>query len=1038
MKSITTSVFLILILITSVALADGLKTVDQPPNAPSFLGWAPDRLIIVMKPEVGRLNMQTSASAVVHIGDAEFDKISDRFAASGIIKQFAGADPSPLSKSAELARYYKIRFESGTLDDALEAYGNHPMVERVEAVGIHAMYATPNDFYYSYQWHLDQASDHDIDAPEAWDVEVGADATLVAILDSGTRYYHPDLGGVNASPTTPEASRGNMWINDAELNGSAGVDDDGNGYVDDWIGYDFIDGVSNCWPGEDCNTKDNDPRDFNGHGTHTAGIFGMLTNDDYGMCGVAGGWGNGTQAEYGNGVRIMALRMGYSYNYLGQEYGVVMMDAAAEAFYYAADNGARIASCSWGSSNSGGIGTAATYFLNSGGIIVVAAGNDGAETAADYLNGRGDCISVAATDENDDGATFTTYGTWVDICAPGDNIYSTYHDHADPNTNYWAAMGGTSMSTPMVAGVAALIWSQNQSWTAAQVTDQLFATTDNIDAYLASKYIGKMGVGRINAYNAVNTGPPPPPVAEFSGSPTSGTEPLTVNFTDLSTGSITSWDWTFGDGGTSPLQNPSHEYALTGFYTVSLTVSGPGGSDAETKTDYITVTEPGTTEKAYAQSEISVLGTYSGSFTNTFSSDDSYEIITEAVSSSHPRKTTSQAEHIWTFSVGSGGSNYIFYIEAYRTSNTEGDNFVFEYSTDGSIYNALATVASTTEQVYSMALPNLAGTVYVKVTDANRSWGNTSLESVYVDRMYIEYETTPGPPVADFTGSPTSGNYPLTVDFSDLSTGNPDTWDWTFGDGGTSGVQNPSHTYNSAGIYTVTLTVTNVYGDDIKQKLDYITVTEPGDDYSHVANIVVDRRKSGPNYLGICTVTAYDQNNAPLGNATVFVTYDGPTSGSLNGVTGGDGTVYFEGAPMKKPSGEWCFEVTDIIHATHAYDPVSNDVTRACESGWMYGSNPTDLVLQGGQVPDEYGLSQNYPNPFNPTSEIKFSLPEAIFVRLEVYNIMGQLVTTLVDRQMEAGAHSVTWDGREAASGIYLYRLRAGDFTETKKMVLLK
>ena len=114
------------------------------------------------------------------------------------------------------------------------------MVEKVEPIGVHAMYATPNDFYYSYQWHLNQVSDHDIDAPEAWDVEVGADATVVAILDSGTRYYHPDLGGVNASPTTPEASRGNMWINDAELNGSAGVDDDGNGYVDDWIGYDLI------------------------------------------------------------------------------------------------------------------------------------------------------------------------------------------------------------------------------------------------------------------------------------------------------------------------------------------------------------------------------------------------------------------------------------------------------------------------------------------------------------------------------------------------------------------------------------------------------------------------------------------------------------------------------------------------------------------------------------------------------------------------------------------------------------------------------
>jgi PKD repeat protein len=669
-------VLLVFFLLPVTLWADGIKKVDQPQGIPSFLGYVPDRLILVMKTDVGDFDVQMTARAVVHIGEPEFDKISDRFAVSSIRKQFPGSE----RKSAELARYYKIAIEAGTLNEAMEAYRSHPMVEKVEPIGIHAMYATPSDFYYSYQWHLNQASDHDIDAPEAWDIEAGADATIVAILDSGTRYYHPDLGGVNASPSNPGASRGNMWINNAELNGSSGADDDGNGYVDDWIGYDFIQSTTSCWSGEDCGTKDNDPRDFNGHGTHTSGIFGMITNDGYGMCGVAGGWGNGTQTQYGNGVRIMALRMGYSYNYLGQEYGVVLMDAAAEAFYYAADNGARIASCSWGSSNSGGIGAAATYFLNSGGLIFVAAGNDGAEVSPDYLNGRGDCISVAATDENDNGASFTTYGTWVDICAPGNNIYSTYHDHTDPNTNYWAAMGGTSMATPMAAGVAALIWSHNPSWTAAQVKNQLYSSADNIDAYLSSKYIGKMGAGRINAYNAVNTGPPPPPVAQFSGSPTSGTEPLTVNFTDLSTGSITSWSWTFGDGGTSSAQHPSHVYAA-GTYTVSLTVTGPGGSDGETKTNYIAVN------------------------------------------------------------------------------------------------------------------PCVA-------------------------------------PVADFVGSPRSGDYPLTVDFSDLSTNSPTSWSWTFGDGGTSTAQNPSHTYTSAGNFTVSLTATNPCGSDGETKAGYIMVTEPSVEYA--------------------------------------------------------------------------------------------------------------------------------------------------------------------------------------------------------------
>jgi len=561
---------------------------------PGFLGYKANEFIIVLKDDVGVNHARDKLSDVAlnHLSGCE--NLARQFSVTQLRPQFVGADTGSRRLTPEgraLARHYKVRISEGTIDDAVAAYAKLPIIEKVEKIGIHTVYAAPNDFYYNYQWHLNQESDHDIDAPEAWDIETGNDAIIVALIDSGVRYYHPDLGGANASPSNPGASRGNMWINTAEINGSSGVDDDGNGYVDDWIGYDFIDGVSNCWPGEDCNNEDNDPRDFNGHGTHTAGIFGMITNDGYGMCGVAGGWGNGTQVEYGNGVKIMALRMGYSYNWLGQEYGVVMMDAAAEAFYYAANNGAKIASCSWGSSNSGGISAAATYFINSGGIICVAAGNDSAEVSPDYLNGRGDCISVAATNENDNGASFTTYGTWVDICAPGNNIYSTYHDHTDPSTNYWAAMGGTSMATPMVAGVAALIWSQNPTWTSSQVEDKLYTSADNIDAYLSPKYIDKMGAGRINAYNAVVSACDL--VADFSGEPTSGCAPLTVNFTDLSTGTgIDGWDWDFGDGvGTSTLQNPSYIYDNPGTYTVTLTVSSSsqGCNDTEVKTDYITV-----------------------------------------------------------------------------------------------------------------------------------------------------------------------------------------------------------------------------------------------------------------------------------------------------------------------------------------------------------------------------------------------------------------------------------------------------------------
>jgi len=1193
----TVCVLFVAVLCGVVASSASANTKVIPFQAAPFdVQYVPDRFIVVLTEDAGTFDA-TDYGALGKSGITSLDLLAGKFAVEYMRPQFIGAAERGVT---ELSRYYKVQFSGPhDLQTVMAAYAADPIVDHVEPIGIHPLYATPNDFYYSYQWHLNQVSDHDIDAPEAWDIQTGDDNLIVALLDSGVRYYHPDLGGVNASPSNPGAARGNMWINTAELNGSSGVDDDGNGYTDDWIGYDFIDGVSNCWSGEDCNDKDNDPRDFNGHGTHTSGIFGMLTNDDYGMCGVAGGWGNGTQAEYGNGVRIMALRMGYSYNYLGQEYGVVMMDAAAEAFYYAADNGAKIASCSWGSSNSGGIGAAATYFINSGGIICVAAGNDGAEVSPNYLNGRGDCISVAATNESDNGASFTTYGTWVDICAPGDNIYSTYHDHTDPATNYWAAMGGTSMSTPMVAGTVALIWSQNPGWSASQVEQQLYDSADDIDAYLSAKYIGKMGAGRINAYNAVSggcdvsadfSGSPTSgcapltvdftdlstgtgidgwdwtfgdggtstaqnpsyqynnpgtytvtltassssqgcndvatktgyitvnggPVADFVGSPTSGVEPLTVNFTDLST-DATSWSWDFGDGiGTSTAQNPTYEYANQGTYTVTLTAMNACGSDQEIKTDYITVdpctppvadfvgtpttgcatltvnftdhsannptswswdfgdggtstaqnpthdyttagdytvtltatnscgsdvaqkvnyihVDPPCGVKAFALSDIPVQGTVTGDYTNTHTSDDSYEVITERESGGKPANRHSYLEHKWDFNVTSGTS-IIFYVEAYRPDNSEADDFSFEYSTDNVSFTPLLTVNSATEQMFSAPMPSgVSGTVYIRVVDTDRTSGNRSLDAIYVDFMYIESSSEPGPPVADFSGSPTSGPVPLTVSFTDLSTGSPDTWDWDFGDGvGTSTAQHPAYEYTAIGTYTVTLTVTNAYGSDTETKVDYIMVSEVGD-YMYVHDMVVGRKVAGPNNSGTCTVTIYNDLSQPLEGATVYVTATGPVGGDFNGVTGADGTIDFQTGKIKNPSGEWCFEVTNVTHASYTYDPGANNVTQACESGWVYGSGPHATL-----IPCEFGLDQNYPNPFNAATTISYSLREAAHTSLVVYDVIGKRVATLVNGWKEAGTHSADFDASSLASGIYFYQLKTGGLIETRKMILMK
>ncbi len=490
-----------------------LPGVIEPVAAPDLV--VPDEIVVEFDAVItGQLEaLRTAggldAESVPVLGDRAFDGLVEGFGVAAIRKQFPGAEREAALRAGlpDLSGYYVVRFDASraTLDEVLAAFAATPGVVHVERIGIHPVDATPNDGNYSAQWHLNTASDHDLDAPEAWNLETGDPGVIAAVLDTGVRYFHKDLGGSAASYSTPTNVDGNMWVNWAEKNGTAGVDDDGNGYVDDWVGWDWVTGVTGCWSGEDCSTADNDPRDFNGHGTHCAGNVAALNNNGYAVAAPAGGWGNGTLQPTGNGVKVMGLRIGWSGSSGGTEVGYVRMDFAASAFYYAANNGASIASCSWGSSNSGGVGAAVDYFIASGGLVFKAAGNSNNQTA-DYLCARSDVYCVAATDSNDLKASFSSYGTWVDISAPGVSIYSTYHNHSAPSSDYVAAISGTSMATPLTASAAALIWSQNPTWSAGQVWARLRDTADPLDG-LNPAYVGKLGSGRVNLYNALNTAP---------------------------------------------------------------------------------------------------------------------------------------------------------------------------------------------------------------------------------------------------------------------------------------------------------------------------------------------------------------------------------------------------------------------------------------------------------------------------------------------------------------------------------------------------
>jgi len=442
-------------------------------------------------------------------GEATLDALNRRFGVTAMEEEFPGAIAE--TGLPDLSRYRIVTFDGQhRIEDVISAYASDPNIESVEPIGIHPMYElVPTDYYFAgqadpwNQWGMSNINDHDIDAPCAWGINPGSGNAIVAVADGGVRYFHKDLGGASW-PTTS----GNIWINSGEIKGN-GIDDDGNGYVDDWIGWDWVTGVKGCKKGEDCSTADNDPKDFGGHGTHCAGIIGAMTNNAIGVTGVAGGWGNGTSSSVGNGIKIMCLRIGWLST---GGTGYVRMDFAAQAFYYAANKGAHVINCSWGSSNTSGLGAAIDYAVAHGVLVVHAAGNSN-NTTQDYLATRGDVIDVAATDKNDLKASFSSYGTWVDVSAPGLDIVSTYNNYSDPTPDYYAVMSGTSMASPYVCGLAGLVKSQYPSYTWSDIKNQIKGTTDNIDA-LNPTYAGQLGTGRINACRALGGTPAPKPAVD--------------------------------------------------------------------------------------------------------------------------------------------------------------------------------------------------------------------------------------------------------------------------------------------------------------------------------------------------------------------------------------------------------------------------------------------------------------------------------------------------------------------------------------------
>lgn len=477
---------------------------------------------------------------------ASVNKILSKYGVTRAYKPFYQADDD-----AKLPYILKFEFSKITkIEDFINEIRNVTGVEYAEKVSLNTVDALPNDP--TFGTHLNQ-----INAQNAWNVfnstANGNSNITVAIVDNAVSWTHTDLVA-------------NTFTNTLEIAGNL-IDDDGNGYVDDRNGWDAAD-------------NDNNPIPSNlgmNHGSHCAGIAGARTDNGIGIASI--GWN----------IKIIPVKCQTN---TGSTTGIA---AGYQGIIYAAKMKARVISCSWGgaSTASSAEQSVIDYAWNRGCIVICAAGNDN-NSILHYPGAYNNVYCVASVSTSNVKSGFSCFGTWVDISAPGENITST-----GTSNNYFGS-SGTSMATPLVAGLAGLMLSKCPFMTQTDVLNCISSTAVNIYTIGANATYStglQLGAGRIEAFQAMNCAAAfltYAPIANFYTLTRNTCPNVNISFIDSSMYAPTSFTWTFQGGtpATSTSSNPSVFWTTPGTYSVSLIAGNANGTNTKIKLSYITIAGP--------------------------------------------------------------------------------------------------------------------------------------------------------------------------------------------------------------------------------------------------------------------------------------------------------------------------------------------------------------------------------------------------------------------------------------------------------------
>lgn len=750
-----------------------------------------------------------------------------------------------------------------------------PGVAYCERVPEYYSFLTPNDPSFSpsttTQWGL-----YKIRARQAWDITTGNPNILVAVVDDAVKLNHQDMIT-------------NLWTNPNEIP-SNGIDDDGNGYIDDVNGWDVADDDPDANPpGTATNTN------FS-HGTHCAGIVAASTNNGIGVASI------GFNTQY---IPIKAKQSSTSGS---------SIQAAMEGVVYALNTPARIISMSWGGSSSSSVEQMIYDYAHQKGIILIAAaGNNGNQTPF-YPANYNHVMAIGNTTTTDARSSSSNYGTWIDLMAPGTNIFNCVAG----SVSAYANKTGTSMACPMVAGTAALMLAVNPGLSPDMVYQCLKDSADNINAQNTT-IVGLIGAGRLNALRAVRCAVNGfKPIARFTENNNQVCTGTPIQFTDNSWGSPTLYNWSFqgANPATSNQPNPQVTWNTAGTYTVRLIVSNANGADTLEKVNYIVVSgtaQPLPFSEDFESNDFNTQSWYidnpDGGFT--------WEIATTGGNPLGGTKSAKMDFYNYPFKGSKDGlvtpafdltpysSVKMGYSRAFRNATTLSDSLVVRVSTDcGATFPhilyaqggaGLSTFTASNTQFTPSTNAHWCGATAqcdTLLLNAFLTQPNVRVkfESInqFGNNFYIDNIEITGVPKSDFTSVQTSICEGQTVQFQETSSGGATQFNWSFPGGNptTSTLAQPNVTYPTAGTYQVSLTVSNIYGSHTETKTAYISVgggisvslTSPAPLYCNTSAPVTLNTMpsggvlSGPGISG----TVFDPAAAGPGTHRIYYLYTDP------------------------------------------------------------------------------------------------------------------------------------------------------------------